>query len=55
VCFLTPAGAVLPAISLIAAHNTTGFVNNPVPGNKSVPAKVLAKNTKTFAGTDLLD
>ena len=27
--------------------------NNPVPGNKSVPAKVLARNTRTFAVTDL--
>jgi len=29
------------------------YANNPVPANKSVPAKVLARNTKNFAGIDL--
>jgi len=51
------AGAVLPAILPIAAHKTTDFTNQyankSVLTNKSVPSKVLARNTKTFAGKDL--
>jgi len=58
-CYLHDAGAILPALLPITAHTTTVnwlcelYANKSVATNKSVPSKVLARNTKTFAGTDL--
>jgi len=50
VCCFHLAGAVSPAISPIAAQDTTGFVNhmthNPVPGNKYVLRKFWSEIPK---------
>jgi len=65
VCCVHLAGAVLPAVlpASLAYHFPLcrawfncfrePHANNPVPGKKSTSAKVLARNTRTFAVTDL--